>query len=208
EPGEYYWRIAQFLMPFYTMPPQNILGLPTGPRAWVPMDDTHTMVFSVGAKGSQNWQPGAPVNPGLMAGTEQLPQTTDWFGRFRLAANASNDYKIDREAQRKMVQYTGIFGINLQDQAVTESMGDVFDRSIEHLGTSDSMIIRVRRRLLNAARSLRDHGLTPPGVDDPEAYRVRAGGVILPVDADWVEATKELRKAYVEHQGLDVAIGG
>ncbi|MGH2363472.1 MAG: Rieske 2Fe-2S domain-containing protein, partial [Chloroflexota bacterium] len=73
EPGHEYWRIAQFLMPFYTMPPQNVLGLRTGPRAWVPMDDTHTLVFSVGVLGSQNFQANAPVNPGLLAGTEQFP---------------------------------------------------------------------------------------------------------------------------------------
>ena len=41
--------------------------------------------------------------------------------------------------------------------------------------------------------------MTPPGVDDPEAYRVRSGGVFLPPDADWVEATRELRQAFVEH---------
>ena len=44
------------------------------------------------------------------------------------------------------------------------------DRRIEHLGTADAMIIRVRRRLLEAARALRDHGTVPPGVDDPNVY--------------------------------------
>jgi hypothetical protein len=38
----------------------------------------------------------------------------------------------------------------------------------------------------------------PPGVDDPTVYRYRSGGVILPRDADWLEATKGLRRAFVE----------
>jgi hypothetical protein len=37
---------------------------------------------------------------------------------------------------------------------------------------------------------------TPPGVDNPEVYRHRSGGVILPRDADWLEATKGLRQAF------------
>jgi hypothetical protein len=34
------------------------------------------------------------------------------------------------------------------------------------------------------------------------------GGVILDEGADWVEATRELRKAYVEHPELDPAVVG
>jgi hypothetical protein len=35
--------------------------------------------------------------------------------------------------------------------------------------------------------------------DNPEVYRYRSGGVVLPRDADWLEATKGLRQAFVEH---------
>jgi hypothetical protein len=48
----------------------------------------------------------------------------------------------------------------------------------------------------------------PPGVDDPSVYRVRSGGVFLSPDADWVEATRELRQAFVEHPELDPALNG
>jgi hypothetical protein len=104
--------------------------------------------------------------------------------------------------------YTGIVGVNLQDQAVTESMGPTYDRTSEHLGSSDAMIIRVRRRLLDAARALDERGVTPPGVDDPDAYLVRAGGVILPTTADWIEATTDLRVPFSEHLELDPSIEG
>jgi phthalate 4,5-dioxygenase oxygenase subunit len=48
----------------------------------------------------------------------------------------------------------------------------------------------------------------PPGVDTPEAYRQRSGGVILDEDADWIDATRELRHAYVAHPELDLAVVG
>jgi hypothetical protein len=38
--------------------------------------------------------------------------------------------------------YTGIASGYLQDQMITESMGPIVNRSAEHLGSSDSMIIR------------------------------------------------------------------
>ena len=58
------------------------------------------------------------------------------------------------------------------------------------------MIIRTRRRYLAAAKALRDQGITPPGVDKPEAYRQRSGQAILPRNADWWEATKEVRERF------------
>jgi phthalate 4,5-dioxygenase oxygenase subunit len=77
-------------------------------------------------------------------------------------------------------------------------MGTIYRRTAEHLGTSDVMIIRTRRRLINAAKALRESGTIPPGVDEPEVYRVRSGGIILPRSADWREATRHLRQPTVE----------
>jgi hypothetical protein len=70
------------------------------------------------------------------------------------------------------------------------------------------MVIRTRRRLLEAARALQNDGTVPPGVDEPEVYLVRSGGVILPKDADWIEGTQHLRAAFVDHPDLDLAIVG
>ena len=44
---------------------------------------------------------------------------------------------------------------------MTESMGAIIDRTQEHLGTSDAMVIRTRRRVINAARALRDSAAVP-----------------------------------------------
>src|SRR5688572_31357010 len=40
--------------------------------------------------------------------------------------------------------------------------------------TTDQLIIRTRRRILNAARALAEHGTPPPAVDQPELYRQRS----------------------------------
>ena len=58
------------------------------------------------------------------------------------------------------------------------------DHDFEHLAPSDQMIARTRRRLVHAARALRDKGTVPPGVDNPEVYlQARSGdaiGIIVP----------------------------
>ena len=208
EADTYYWRIAHFLFPFFTMIPTGILGMQVLVRAWVPVDDEHIMFWSITAPRSRVGSGAAGGAAGLNAGGravaaagarpggfEFLPDSPDWLGKFRLVQNKDNDCLIDREAQRTQ-SFTGIAGIHQQDQAVTESMGPIYDRTQEHLGTSDAMVIRTRRRVINAARALRDNAVTPPGVDNPAVYRHRSGGVILPRDCDWLEATKGLREAF------------
>ena len=125
-----------------------------------------------------------------------LPNTTGWFGRFNLPQALENDYMIDREAQRTWKSFTGIPGVRQQDMAVTETMGPIYKRYNEHLGTTDAMIIRTRRKLLAAAKALRDEGVLPPGVDNPEVYRQRSGECILPRDVFWWDATKPMREVF------------
>jgi phenylpropionate dioxygenase-like ring-hydroxylating dioxygenase large terminal subunit len=201
--GQRYWRIAHFLFPFFTMPPSGLLGRQVVARAWAPMDDTHLLFFGMSAL-----TPGGEPSTPSIADAEPLPNGAGWYDRFRLEAGVSNDYRLDRERQRRDEEYSGIAGVHLQDQAITESMGPIYDRTREHLGSSDAMVIRVRRRLIAAARALEESGATPPGVDQPGAYRQRSGGVILDEAADWVEATNDLRRAYVEHPELDPAVTG
>jgi len=186
-----YWRFAHFLFPFWTMPPDGFFKDHIIARAWVPMDDTHTMFFHVSWKkntpGLRKMKDGTLI-PGAEMGMNYLPNDTSWFGRWRLAANASNDYLIDRDAQRSGKNYSGITGIHLQDQALTESMGGIVDHSKEHLAISDLMIGRTRRRIIQAARAA-EAGITPPGVDNPETYLgARSGDFVGPKTVGWLES--------------------
>ena len=139
-PGQTYWRFGNFLFPFWTQAPNGEFGSHMHARAWVPLDDEHTMFCFIwwkrGVSAMSLPQPafkdGTPIG-GTGRGNKLLPNTTDWLGRWRMAANPGNDWGIDRAAQQSNSIYSGIDGIHLQDQAITESMGP--DRR-PHLGAS------------------------------------------------------------------------
>jgi phthalate 4,5-dioxygenase oxygenase subunit len=214
EEDSYYWRIAHQMFPFYAMIPTGTLGLEVRFRAYVPVDDDHTMMWTItGRTGERPAREGlrggqGTVRTGSDPSIQWLPNTTDWFGRFRITQDPRNDFGIDRELQRSGRSFSGIpGGARPQDMAVTWSMGPIYDRSKEHLGTTDQLIIRTRRRLIAAAKAFRDHGVVPPGVDNPEVYRQRSGGVVLPRNVDWWEATRDLRQAFVTHEGLKPLVG-
>ena len=204
EADSYYWRISHCLFPFFSMIPQGTLGRSVFWRAYVPIDDQHTMMWT---------QIGGPDFEkriaGLTGGLTWLPSTTDWLGRYHLHQNQYNDFLIDREVQKSGSSYTGIPGGALpQDMAMTWSMGPIYERSREHLGTTDGLIIRTRRRMINAARAFAEQGAVPPGVDNPEVYGQRSGQVVLPRNVDWWEATRDLRRAFVVHEQLQEIPGG
>jgi phthalate 4,5-dioxygenase oxygenase subunit len=208
-----YLRMAHFLFPCYTMIPQGAVMENRMFRAWVPMDDTHTIWFSMSEPastiGANQTAPGKSLAgrstnaapPVRRAGESVLPNSTDWYGRFNTNNPADRDYDLDRAAAKRLDSFTGLPSVTMEDHAVTESMGPVLDRTVEHLGTSDAMIIRTRNRLISAALAFREKGVVPPGVDEPTVYHQRSGGLIIN-DADrdnWFEVTAPARAAFVEH---------
>jgi phthalate 4,5-dioxygenase len=186
--GQHLWRVTQFLMPFYTMPPTDLDEKITQSHIWVPMDDTNVINWMV------TWHPDRALTREEIdlnvAGKgahvcDYLPATSEPYGDIRTAANRRNDYEMDWEAHRTRM-FCGIPGFGVQDQAIQESQGDIVDRTVEHLGTSDAAIIQVRRRLMSAARALRDHGTPAPG-RDPRSFHVRSTSVVLAPGANWIE---------------------
>ncbi len=99
---------------------------------------------------------------------------------------AENDYGIDREEQRHLT-YSGVREFVSQDFMVTESMGPIYDRSQERLGTSDKAIIRMRRLLMAAAKKVAA-GEPAPAVDgDLDYHSIRSAEKILESGEDWRE---------------------
>ncbi|MBT3552029.1 MAG: Rieske 2Fe-2S domain-containing protein [Rhodospirillaceae bacterium] len=191
KPGFNYWRMTHFALPFWTLTPHGAIGDHIWARGWVPLDDTHTMhvEFSWAARSPavKGRKDGSKI-PGAAGVSGHLANTSDWLGRWRLAANASNDYQIDRAAQRSE-SYSGMTGILLQDQAITESMGATTDHSFERLAPSDQVITRTRRRLLQTAEAFAATGTPPPGAANPEIYGIpRGGDYLAAADTDWREA--------------------
>lgn len=188
----YYWRITQFIMPFYTMPPPQDEDPILHSHAWVPADDEHLINWTI------TWHPARPLKEeelaALHAGmsahiTEYGPPTNGPYGDVRPAAGPAGDYGMDWEAHRTRM-FCGIPGFGMQDRAMTESQGPIYDRTRERLGTSDTAIVRVRRCLIDSARTLRSEQCDPPG-RDPKLHQVRAASVRLPRDAAWVEAVRD-----------------
>jgi len=199
-----YWRINQFLFPYWTMMPSHAVvdrehpKRSQGAHAFVPMDDETTITWSFTANYERPFTDDELEkmleypNPGLHAGVPKglLPPTSAPMGAFRPVHNRENDYGLDYELQRTS-QFCGIPDRSTQDNAVQESMGPIYDRTREHLGISDTGVIRMRRRLLDAVKAHQPGG-APPGADTPSAYRVGGCGFILPKQESWIETAHEL----------------
>jgi nitrite reductase/ring-hydroxylating ferredoxin subunit len=202
----YEWhRINQFIFPFHTMiTGANGVTL----RSFVPLDDEWAMLIT--QRGSliepiHDMAAAVPIN--LEKSIGFVERTSDPRTYFYTKANKHNDYWRDYEAEKsKLVCGVPPIG-NLQDRAMTELMSNergevIYDRSHEHLGSLDVMVITVRRQLLRAVKAMRDNGVLPPNVDDVSLDRVRHATVILPHGADWVAETEKLRDS---EAGLPVA---
>ena len=171
----FYWRVNQWMLPFYTMiaarPDDTVLC-----QVKVPVDDNHAIAFRV------RWHAKRPLTAAEVSTfrdkgvlfPEMIP------GSFITKENRSNDYLIDRATQRNY-SFTGIKSIPAQDFAVTERQygRSISDRSREHLVSSDTAIIQVRRRLIRSVRQLME-GQDPPEAKNGGAFRVRSLDLVLP----------------------------
>jgi phenylpropionate dioxygenase-like ring-hydroxylating dioxygenase large terminal subunit len=137
--------------------------------AWEPITDDQL----------QEYKHGGWTHPAMIPGT------------WKTVDNVFNDYNVDRLAQRNF-SYTGIKTFPLQDIAMMENQwGPIADREQEHLTSSDYMIIKVRRRLLKAARDLQN-GIEPSEPWHPETYRMhREQAIAETPEAAYEEALRK-----------------
>ncbi|PTQ75293.1 Rieske 2Fe-2S domain-containing protein [Celeribacter persicus] len=194
-----HYRFSHFQFPFFTLFPDGTFEDNMVVTCNVPMDDTHTMVVVVTYKKREEAlrtrKDGSAI-PGLEidaagTGVPMIPNDAGWFGRFRGERRASNDYLIDRAAQ-KSDNWSGIETVVGQDQAMVESMGALVPREFEHMAPSDIMVARTRRRLLKAARAYAEKGVLPEVQTDVAlSHNLRSGTFLAPKNLDWVAAYKE-----------------
>ena len=190
EEDTYYWRLTQFLLPAYTMIPQQ-RGLAINGHCWVPRDEETCWVWNM------TWNPGAPLSE---EDWRSIREETFIHARVdpatqRPLRNKDTDYLIDRDRQRN-VSMTGIHGFAAQDQALQESMGPVVDRTRERLGTSDTAIIAMRRLLLQEIRALQQKQ-EPLAAHHGDAYWVRSASMVLKREIPFDEGARELTAAEV-----------
>jgi phenylpropionate dioxygenase-like ring-hydroxylating dioxygenase large terminal subunit len=193
--GLYWHRITQFILPFYSMIAASDPHIVSA-RAWVPLDDHYNLQVVMRARLDRpvTEEEARQVRDPFASWGGYVESGGDPYRRFYTAANIHNDYRQDYALLKDLTIGIPFLG-NLQDRAMTETMGPIYDRTQEHLGTTDAMVILVRRRLMDAARALRDRGVLPPNVDDPNLCRVRPASALLPEGLSWIGATEKARQS-------------
>jgi phthalate 4,5-dioxygenase oxygenase subunit len=150
--GREYWRVNHWFAPWYTVIPMD--GPPYGLHAWIPIDRERCWVYGL------SWHPERPFT---------REETDSWKrgeghyaelipGTYLPVRNASNDWSIDRTAQRTGHVWSGVRGNQEQDDAITGGMGPLYDRTREHLLATDAAVVAVRRSLVDRAHHLAQAG--------------------------------------------------
>jgi phthalate 4,5-dioxygenase len=148
-------RVTQAIFPHtFVIPLSETLTIT---QMHLPVDDTHTYWFSVFTSFA------GPVDQEAMR--EQrlqfiaLPDYVPKSGRH-------NGWGFDAQEQRtRTFLGMGEEDINVHDQWAVEGMGAIQDRTREHPGTTDKVIMANRRALLKAIEAVQAGG-TAPGVAD------------------------------------------
>ncbi len=174
-------RVTAYAVPYSTM----VASIPfsVGHGLFVPVDDENCWRYFTAPRvrpnprnlGGANLFSVAPFSTPLSAYTD---------GVVPRHYTAANDYQIDREAQRGGI-FSGVSDFVSQDLMVTESMGPIYDRTQEHLGSTDRAISRMRHILISAAKGLAA-GSEPPAVAAGLDFRsIRGAEKILEPGEDW-----------------------
>ena len=103
-------------------------------------------------------------------------------------------FLFDYESQ-KTTWFSGLPGLWVQDAACQAGLDPIYDRSTEHLCSSDAGIVMTRRLLLDSIAEYEQHRVKPAGADDPEVFMVRALSLTLPDGTGWAEAGRPFMKA-------------
>ena len=169
-----YWRITQFMLPSHSITPSTMPGETYFGYTWVPIDDESCWIYVYA------WHPERAITAKERATFDKggYGQFAELGPGYMPLRNRSNDYQIDRAAQ-KNITFTGVRGIAEQDTMVQESQGPIADRTKENLTATDIGVVHFRRLMLKEAKNLRA-GKEPPAAQHPWSYRLRSGGAVLP----------------------------
>jgi nitrite reductase/ring-hydroxylating ferredoxin subunit len=143
-------RITNMLFPHaFVIPMSREMSI----TQWhVPVDDTHCYWYALFTSFA------APVDRATMR-AQRLASCT--LPDYAPRASQANDWGYD-PAEQATATYTGMgMDINVHDQWAVESMGAIQDRTQEHLGTSDRVIIAARRLFFRAIDDVAE-GRDPP----------------------------------------------
>jgi phthalate 4,5-dioxygenase len=179
DPKFSYVRSTEWIAPFYCY-------IATGPhesrlfKAWHPIDDFNCYTFYI------HFDPEKPIDKeAIYENWGHHTSPPDYVTVHSL----ENMHLQDRE-RMKRGNFSGVLGASIQDRAVQESMGPLFDRTKEHLGTSDKAVIFYRRLLLRKLKEMDEGKSSLPGLDPSLDYDQRACSFNIPADVPWQDVVK------------------
>lgn len=199
-----YWRVNQFLLPFYSLvPPQSKFPELSG-HAWVPIDDETTLALMFSYHPSQplyprsrelfeaghNGRETGHASRDCYAAKSPATPYADFWTRYSPEAGYAFDY-----ATQQTTWFSGLPGLWVQDAACQSGIAPVYDRTQEHLCVSDMGIVMTRRFLLDSVAAHQERAVKPRGVDSPDTFMVRAVSLTLPVGTPWAEAGRDFMQA-------------
>ena len=202
--GQHYVRVNQFLLPYWTLVPPQAQFPELSGHAWVPIDDEHTLCLMFSYHPSQPFyektrkvfkegHQGRETGHASDHSFEPRPCTHP-FPRYWSRFNRGNAYQFDHALQLGKYN-SGLPGLWVQDAACQSGVTSIYDRSTEHLGTSDTGIARTRRQLLDQVRKFDTEGQRPSSADHPDELMKRAISITIPADGQWAELGGEFMKA-------------
>ena len=218
DPDSTYWRFANFLFPFWIQAPNGEFDKPHAcARLGAARRRPHHVLLPAGGSAAVSAQ--ALPQPAFKDGTADRRHRTRQQAaaqHHRLARTLAHGREREQRLghrPRRRSRATRSTAASTASTCRTRRSPRAWARSsttrFEHLAPSDQMITRTRRRLLMAARALRDNGVLPPGVEDPERLSRRAQRLLRqrrqePVAGGLCEAASAARASVAE----PVACGG
>ncbi|HLH78626.1 MAG TPA: Rieske 2Fe-2S domain-containing protein [Candidatus Binataceae bacterium] len=174
--GGIYARIREMVLPFYSFIPMG-LTQPCLMICSIPIDDEWT------AQWYFNYDPNQPLGEYRKLACQGDSGNPDNFCSD--LGGWDNMWHQDRKAMKEG-HWTGITRhLPFEDFVVEEAMGPIVDRTREYLGSSDTIIIRTRRMLLEAARA-HAKGKGTAWLDRGVDYRrIRALAIKYPERQNW-----------------------
>jgi phthalate 4,5-dioxygenase oxygenase subunit len=164
--GTYYARIREVVLPFFSFIPHDpgeqclMIGA-------VPIDDEWNAQWYIRYHPSEVLA-GKPRHRDMTDASPNLDNFCDDMGSL------DNLWHQNRQ-KMKEGHWTGIKAFPYEDFVVEEAMGPICDRTKEYLGSSDTIIIKVRRMLFDALREFQRSGRLSFGAEENMDFsKVRA----------------------------------
>ncbi len=180
-----YARIREVALPFFSFIPGGRTGGFGNACCSIPIDDEHTAQWYILFSTERPFGEGPMFNRSGRAAMAEL-RNPDYFNEGM--GGWHNMWQQDRKAMKEGY-FSGFVGKGNphEDFAVQESMGPIVDRSKEHLGQADLVIVRARKLLIDAVRNFEKTGELAFVGPEVDFARIRAIALNYPKDLDWTK---------------------